>query len=92
MINGTKINGDEIVFYDGFIRIFTDDKIVTKILVYDGGENSETISLNDCLKIIGYESGICFVIHDNYLSGTIYMYGNYIPASWIKYGETMGYA
>lgn len=33
-----------------------------------------------------------YVWHDDALRGVIYEYGNYNPLSWVKHGETKGYA
>jgi len=33
-----------------------------------------------------------YVCHEQALNGVIYEYGNYKPPSWVKHGETKGYA
>jgi hypothetical protein len=56
-----------------------------------GLEGDTFISLNDCLKEIGYNGfGVVVVIIDYYMQGKVYMYGNY-GEDWYEYGETRGY-
>lgn len=87
-----KVNGNEIGTYDGVIRIIYGDIGKTIYLSAMGVENDRFISLNDCLKLVGYDgNGTVVVIVDEHLSGKVYMYGNY-GDYWYEYGETRGFA
>lgn len=46
--------------------------------------------ISDQLKDI-YSDAVVYVWSDSPLYGKIYRYGNYIPHTWEKYGETRGY-
>lgn len=91
-----RIKGDEVGLYDGIIRIIWKDKAKTIFLVANGDDDDRFISLNDCLKEIGYdkkshkEGGVVIVIMDESLSGKAYIYGQY-GNNWTEYGETRGY-
>ena len=88
---GTKVEGDYGI-YDGFIRILYEDRAKTLCLTASGEEDDEKITLDDCLKLIGYEGyGCVYVIFDDWTHGEIYCYGN-APGQWYLYGETMGFA
>ena len=90
---GERVNGDLTVTYDGFVRIIYGDKGKTICLNANGDETDKFISLNDCLKEIGYDgTGVVYVIFDDCTQGAIYQCGNYGAYDWIKYGETAGYA
>ena len=58
----------------------------------NGDEYDTFLSLNDCLKEIGYRNGVCIVIFKTALSGQIYQYGNYGDGFWYEHGKTKGYA
>lgn len=86
-----KVNGD-VGIWDGVIHIFNDTKAMTIYLAANGTEDDKRITLNDCLKLIEHEKGVCYVIFDSATHGEIYEYGNYADKSWHTYGTTIGYA
>ena len=86
-----KVDGNIVGTYDGVIRIIHGNKGKTIYLSAMGYENDEFISLNDCLKKIGYEKGVCVVVLDDFQEGFVYIYGNY-GNEWYEYGKTEGCA
>ena len=71
-----KVDGNTGI-YDGIIRIICGNKGKTIYLTAWGDENDEFITLDDCLKLIEYDDGVCIVMFDDWTSGKIYQYGNY---------------
>ena len=87
-----KVNGDIEGCWDGVVRIIHKDKGKTIYMIANGDKNDTFLSLNDCLKEIGYDGeGVVIVIIDDQTSGKVYNYGNY-GACWYEYGSTIGYA
>ena len=87
-----EVNGNVVGTYDGIIRIICGDKGKTIYLTAMGVENDRFVSLNDCLKEIGYDgNGVVVVIIDDFMCGKVYHYNNY-GGAWFKYGETRGFA
>ena len=87
-----KVDGSTGI-YDGVIRIITENKAKTIYLTAQGTDEDEFITLDDCLKLIGYNGeGTCMVIFDDLTHGEIYMYGNYSEKCWTDYGTTRGFA
>lgn len=85
-----KVNGDFICTFDGIVRIICGDK--GKTLIFSGENGKDFVCLNDCLNLIGYDgNGTVVVIVDEFLSGKVYMYGNY-GDYWCEYGNTRGFA
>lgn len=85
-----KVNGDFICTFDGIVRIIWGNK--GKTLVFWGKYGNDFVRLNDCLREIDYDgNGTVVVIVDEFLSGKVYMYGNY-GNDWYEYGETRGFA
>ena len=81
---GVPLNGDDIVFYSGILRIIKvgGTKATTAIL---SGDYNKGISLSDIRKKNGE-----IVIYENENNGIIYryhVYGDY----WEKIGHTIGY-
>ena len=82
-------NEDDIQF--SYIRIIFGNKCITKMICE---EYDRYLTFGEVLKIAkanGYIQGVIFVIAENALRGTIYLYGNYGPF-WTEHGETRGYA
>jgi len=96
-----RVDGDETITYDGIIRIVWNNKAKEIILSAQGTPDDKYISLNDCLKEIGYigyqkclkkkMSPIVLVFFETFTSGEIYNYGNY-GNFWTEYGNTRGFA
>ncbi len=94
------VDGDAIRFYDGIITIIYDDATEEKAtrakkfyLTAQGTPDDSSVSLNDCLKLIEFDSkGTVMVIFEEPLRGEVYEYGNYRPECWVKHGKTAGYA
>lgn len=89
-----RVNGDTMGCYDGLVRIIWGDKAKKIIITAMGTEDDKLISLNDCLKLIGYKKGgypVVLVMIETFTSGDIYEYGNY-GQYWTKYGSTRGFA
>lgn len=89
------VDGNEYGCWDGIVKIIYEDKCRTVIMVSQGEEDDEFLSLNDCLKLIGYktEMGIVLVIIEDYLSGKIFQYGNNVGEPvWMEHGHTKGFA
>lgn len=86
-----RVDGNEVGLYDGIAHIIWDNK--GKTIYITASEYGDTfLSLNDCLKEIGYTDGVCIVIMEYLLSGKVYIYGNYEPNEWWEYGKTEGFA
>ena len=100
MLGLEQVSGDETITYDGVIRIVWGKKAKTFILSAQGGPEDKYISLNDCLKKIGYIgfqeclkkkiSTTVLVFFETYTSGEIYAYGQY-GGFWTEYGSTRGF-
>lgn len=90
-----EIDGSQEGTWDGIIIILwegEETKAKQIVLTADGTEYDRFISLNDCLKEIGYDGkGVVRVIIEDALEGYIYTYGNY-GAKWYRTGTTVGYA
>lgn len=71
--------------------IFNNDNLLWHI----DNQKSQYLTLKEILKQfkeMGYKSGVITVWQETPLNGEIYQYGNHYPASWIKIGQTIGYA
>lgn len=96
-----QVSGDETITYDGVIRIVWGKKAKTLILSAQGVPEDKYISLNDCLKKIGYIgfkeclkkkiSTTVLVFFETFTSGEIYAFGQY-GGFWTEYGNTRGFA
>ena len=88
-----KVDGNNTGIWDGFCYIIWGDKGKTICKVASGDETDTFLSLNDCLKEIGYNGyGVCIVIFEMALSGQVYQYGNYGDGCWYEHGKTQGFA
>lgn len=93
----TKVDGNAVGTWDGIIYIICEDKGKTLYITASGDESDRFVSLNDCLKEIGYEegsdekSGVLVIIED-YTKGKVYRYDNYGDKSWYECGRTEGFA
>ena len=73
-----KVDGEFICTFDGIVRIIWGDKGKTLVFSGDGYQDNRFVCLNDCLGLVGYDgNGTVVVIVDEYLSGKVYIYGNY---------------
>ena len=87
-----KVNGDKVGCWDGIVRIIHNNSGKTIYKTANGDKYDTFLSLNDCLKEIGYDGeSVVIVIIDDATSGKAYHYGNY-GREWIEYGSTIGYA
>lgn len=89
------VDGNEYGCYDGIVKIICGEKCKTIYVCSNGDENDEFVTLNDCLKIIGWTSkmGVVLVIIEDYLSGKIYQYANNCGEPvWCEHGNTKGFA
>lgn len=87
-------------FYDGFVIVIYEDYCIQHVIV----DVDEPLSLWDIeqeviklkkekgIKPYNLQHDIIHVIHDDYLTGEVYVYGNYADKKWWIYGETMGFA
>lgn len=88
-----KVDGNTTGIWDGFAYIVWEDKGKTICKVARGDNKDTFLSLNDCLKEIGYDGlGVCIVIFESFLSGKVYQYGNSDDNCWWEHGETQGFA
>ena len=88
-----EVNGDEVGIWDGFAYIVYGDIGREIVKVAHGDETDTFLSLNDCLKEVGYDgNGVCTVILESWSSGKVYRYGNYIDKKWYIHGKTYGFA
>lgn len=102
MYTGKKTPDDEVIFYDGFLYIIMDHRVIE-----DGEEHSYEGIREICLcpqydpplslaDIKETYPDVHIVIHDDALYGEVYKYGNHTiepgAEAWELYGETRGYA
>ena len=88
-----KVDGNTTGIWDGFCYIVWEDKGKTICKVARGDDKDTFLSLNDCLKVIGYDGlGVCIVIFEDFLSGKVYQYGNSPDETWWEHGTTQGFA
>ncbi len=97
MLDDYIINGDAIVCTGITTIVWCKDnnECVAKeiIATAQGLPCDKFISLNDCLKEVGYSGDGCVTVTiEDPLCGTIYQYGNYKEVGWVKHGTTKGYA
>lgn len=93
----TKVDGNEVGAWDGFIYIIWGDKARTICHTANGDESDTFISLNDCLTLVGFAEGNeildnVIVILEDLMRGTVYRYNNYCDKSWYECGYTEGFA
>ena len=90
-ISGNCKPDEEVVFISGFLYIICRDEKGN----YDLGvitidpEYDEALSLKD---IAERYPNVKKVLHDDYLDGEIFSYGNYNKGEWVQYGTTRGFA
>lgn len=88
-----KVDGNEIGIWVGIAYIIWEDKGKTIYKTASGDEDDTFLSLNDCLKEIGYDGyGVCTVILEDWISGSVYQYGNSSDKAWYTHGKTVGFA
>ena len=88
-----KVDGNKTGIWDGFCHIVWQNKGKTICKVARGDDKDTFLSLNDCLKIIGYDGlGVCIVIFEDWTSGKVYKYGNTDDGNWWEHGTTYGFA
>ena len=89
---GKIVDGNEIKMWCGIAQIIYHNKCKEIVKTCLGLPNEEPLTLNDCLKIIGYDgAGVVTVIFEDYTKGEIYQYGNCIDENWYTHGETKGF-
>jgi hypothetical protein len=93
----TKVDGNEVGTWDGFIYIIWGDKARTICHTASGDESDTFISLNDCLTLVGFAEGEesldnVIVILEDFMRGTVYRYNNYDDNAWYECGYTEGFA
>lgn len=92
----TKVDGNEVGTWDGFIYIIWGDKAKTICHTANGDESDIFISLNDCLNLIGFDDKSewlnLIVILEDFTRGTVYRYNNYGDKYWYECGYTDGFA
>lgn len=88
---GVEVDPAKESCWDGFVRIFNSEKIITKIISAD---TDGPMTLNDCLDVAKKLkiNGVIYVIFADWLSGDMYAYGNYNDGKWHYYGRTGGFA
>lgn len=98
MYGGKEIPDDEVLFYDGFLYI-----IVEHRWIEDGKENHCAVLVEKCIHpefdepisladIARDYPDVIKVLHDDWLEGELYSYGNYEKGEWVQYGQTRGFA
>ena len=99
LINNKTIPDDEVVFYDGFLYIISRTneycerytvvgEYKVDVLILDP-QFDNPISLSDIKREL---PSVTKVIHEDYLKGEIYNYGNHKGETWEMTGTTMGFA
>lgn len=83
---GQQIDGEEKVFSDGILYIIEENRHTSHEIIICG-ELDKPISLSDIRK--KYKGQL--VIHEDYLAGSIYRYGNH-GDFWEQVGMTIGFA
>jgi hypothetical protein len=88
-----EVDGNSVGFYDGIAYIIYENVGTTISKVAKGNKFDDFISLNDLLKMVGYDGlGVCTVIIETPTEGRVYRYGNYMDGKWYTHGYTYGYA
>lgn len=81
----------EVVFFDGYLYIIsrTDDVKYSIEVKMVFPENGDHISL---AEILMRYPDVTMVIHDDWLGGEIFRYGNHEKGVWEQVGTTVGFA
>lgn len=90
MITNIEIPDEEAVFMDGILYIIcrNDESYSIGVTIIDP-QYDDFLTLKD---IADRYPDVIKVIHDSYLEGEIYSYGNYKKGEWVQYGTTRGFA
>lgn len=86
------IPDEEVVFMDGRLYIICRDKEGNYSLgveVINPEYEESYISLKD---IAERYPDVTVVLHDSWLDGEVFSYGNYNKGEWVQYGSTRGFA
>lgn len=91
MITNEEIPDEEVIFMDGFLYIIcrNDEGYSIGVTIIDPQYDETFLTLKDIADRYPY---VKKVIHDSYLEGEIYSYGNYKKGEWVQYGTTRGFA
>lgn len=91
MITNKDIPDDKVHFLSGYLYIICrDDKGNYDLGVISiDPEYDEALSLKD---IAERYPNVKKVLHDDFLDGEIFSYGNYNKGEWVLYGTTRGFA
>lgn len=91
MITNKEIPDEEVVFMDGILYIIcrNDESYSIGVTFIDPQYEETYLTLKD---IADRYPDVRKVIHDSYLEGEIYSYGNYKKGEWVQYGITRGFA
>lgn len=88
---GDEVDPAKESCWNGFVRIFNSEKIITKIISAD---TDGPMTLNACLDVAKKLkiNGVIYVIFDDWLRGDMYAFNNYADGKWHYYGRTGGFA